>query len=162
MSNTAKTSVLKEYADKIGVWPAGAGLLVMPHDVDELTKGKGPKAKTIQVDGNEFYEGEGGLLIAKESREMTQMKFAVSKGTVIAVGFLAFKDFGHGEHQGQPWCKPGDVVHYPRNAGKKVKDPKSGEEFQYIYDSDVRLVESDTPPGYAKEEWTKLISNSGE
>lgn len=60
---------------------------------------------------------------------------AVDKGTVIAIGESAWKDFGT-----NPWALVGDLVVYPKYSGKWVEDPSTKEKYLILNDEDILCV----------------------
>jgi len=69
-------------------------------------------------------------------------KVATDKGTVVAIGPMAWKlpHFGYGSPEWQPWCKVGDEVVFGKYAGKLIKHPDTKEEFMIINDDDIQMV----------------------
>jgi co-chaperonin GroES (HSP10) len=74
---------------------------------------------------------KSGLIVQLESEDREQK--AVDTGTVVDIGFSAFKDFT-GEVK---WCQIGDHVAYAKYSGKWVKDPATQEEFLIVNDEDI-------------------------
>jgi co-chaperonin GroES (HSP10) len=79
------------------------------------------------------------LLEVDERRQQT----AVDRGVVIEVGPTAFYAFHPGNHPEpfKPWCKPGDLIGYTKNAGKLIKVSDSPEQHVLVInDEDVVAV----------------------
>ncbi len=57
------------------------------------------------------------------------------KGTVVAVGPQAYKDFG----DGTPWVAVGDFVYYAKYGAKVIKDEEADELYIICNDEDVLL-----------------------
>ena len=57
------------------------------------------------------------------------------KGTIVAVGPQAYKDFG----DGTPWVKEGDFVYYAKYGAKVIKDSEDGEIYVICNDDDILL-----------------------
>lgn len=70
-----------------------------------------------------------------ENEDFQRQQNAVDKGTVVAVGNTAFKDFG-----GEPWCAVGDFIAFAKYSGKYVEDPFTKEKFVILNDEDVVCV----------------------
>lgn len=84
------------------VIPCGHRILVKPEklqDVDPIFKA----ARAAGIDVPDF---------AKK-----QEQAAMDKGTVLAIGPTAFKDFG-----GEAWCSVGDKIAFAKYGGKFVDD----------------------------------------
>lgn len=97
--------------------PLGHRILVKPEKLDE---------------SDEVYASakKAGIQLLEASARQEQI--AVDKGTVLALGSTAFKDFG--DH---PWCKVGDKIAYTRYGGKLLKDPENGLEYIILNDEDA-------------------------
>ncbi len=75
-----------------------------------------------------------GIEIYKDKEVRYQA--SVDKGTVVAVGETAWKDFG-----GIPWAFVGDTVVFAKNAGKPVEDPQNKDiPFVLLNDEDIVAV----------------------
>lgn len=101
----------------MSIIPLGHRLLVKPEDLKEVDPLLA-KAKEL------------GIHI--ESDELKRDQAAVDKGTVVAIGDTAFKDFGE-----TPWCSVGDLVAFTRYGGKTLKDPEDNVEYIILNDEDV-------------------------
>lgn len=97
--------------------PLGHRLLVKPQKIED-------------VDQHFAAAKRAGLVIPE--MEARKEQIAVDKGTVVAIGETAFKDFG-----GTPWCNVGDLVAYTRYGGKLLKDPADEQEYIILNDEDV-------------------------
>src|SRR5437879_3086939 len=75
---------------------------------------------------------KSGIVIATDEKAE---KGAQKIGVIVCIGGDAFLTY----HPKSEFCglKIGDKVHYPRYAGKWVKDSKTGEEFLVILDDDI-------------------------
>lgn len=97
--------------------PLGHRLLVRPEKIEE-------------VDESFAAAKRAGIQLLELDKRKEQV--AVDRGTVVALGDTAFKDFG-----GTPWCAVGDKVAYTRHGGKLIKDPVDEEEYIILNDEDV-------------------------
>lgn len=86
------------------VIPCGHRILVKPERVEDTD----PAYKAAKELGFKFVESN-----------LKQEQAAIDKGTVIAIGPTAFKDFG-----GIAWCKVGDRIAFAKYGGKFV-DPEN-------------------------------------
>ena len=86
--------------------------------------------KLEEVDDVFARAHKAGIIWSDEHTKREQA--AVDKGTVVAIGSTAWKDFG-----GDPWCAVGDNVYFARHAGRFLKDPNTGEEFTILNDEDI-------------------------
>jgi len=86
-----------------------------------------------------------GLVLA-ETEETKRMEAGLDKGTVVAVGDDAFKEFYLRANPGsdlsgfKPWCKVGDFIAYAKYAGKLLEDPETQAKYMVINDEDVVAV----------------------
>ena len=96
--------------------PLGHRLLIKPEKIED-------------VDETFRNAKKAGLYIPEMEARKEQV--AVDRGTVVAIGSTAFKDFG-----GTPWCSVGDKVAYTRYGGKLLKD-SNGEEYIILNDEDL-------------------------
>lgn len=97
--------------------PCGHRILVKPQRIEDVDSA--------------YKSAKNAGIILQESHEQLQQA-AVDKGTVVALGSTAYKDFG-----GTPWCEVGDLVAYARYGGKVVKDPETQEDFLILNDEDI-------------------------
>lgn len=134
-----KTLVHEDFIGKIGLFPAGPMILVLPDLVDDME------------DTGDTYKKKGGMIeIPKEiAKQMNRVTQSQESGTVVAIGMISYADYCEGEH----WCRLGDRVYYTRHAGKWMLDPKSGKKFLAMTDNDVTAVISDVPPGWTADEY---------
>lgn len=72
-----------------------------------------------------------GIHIPK-MQERVREEQAVDRGIVIAVGPIAFKEWGD-----DPVVSVGDEVFFAKYAGKRIKDPYTEEEFVALNDEDL-------------------------
>jgi chaperonin GroES len=96
-----------------GIIPTGGHILVIPDKVEEKTA--------------------GGLFIPNTTRDKEQA--AATSGTVIAIGFSAWKDID----DGTPWAIVGDHINYAKYAGVVMKG-KDGKFYTLINDNDILAV----------------------
>jgi len=82
---------------------------------------------------------ESGLVIAKEAVKRENM--ATQKGTVIQIGPLAFRTWDPDNQRfvGDPWVDIGDIVYWPKYAGKIFDDPETGDPVYILNDEDVYM-----------------------
>lgn len=86
---------------------------------------------------------ESGIVLTSSTYEEKLEKAGQERGTVVAIGSIAFKAFEigpNGEHIGEPWCKVGDHIQYSKYANTVTKDIDTGEEYVIINDEDVKAV----------------------
>lgn len=75
-----------------------------------------------------------GIEIVKDKG--VRFQESVDKGTVVAVGPTAWKDFGN-----EPWASAGDTIVFAKHAGKKVEDPADKDtHYVVLNDEDVVAV----------------------
>lgn len=72
-----------------------------------------------------------GILIAETQGKVREQQ-AVDRGTVVAIGPIAFKEWGD-----DPVTNVGDEVFFAKYAGKKLTDPYTGEELLALNDEDL-------------------------
>ncbi|HET8686212.1 MAG TPA: co-chaperone GroES family protein [Methanosarcina sp.] len=97
--------------------PCGHRIVVRPEKVEET---------------DEVFSRAKAAGLALLERDLRIEQISVDKGTVLAIGDTAFKDFG-----GEPWCSVGDTVAYARHGGKLVKDPTTNEHYLLLNDEDI-------------------------
>lgn len=97
--------------------PCGHRVLVKAEKIEDID----PMYKRAQAAGIQLADTED------KRREQA----GLDKGTVVALGPTAFRDFG-----GDPWCSVGDFIVFAKYAGKGVTD---GED-QYIVLNDEDVV----------------------
>ena len=100
--------------------PLGGRVLVRPDKLEEVD----PFYKAAKAAGIAFVEG-----VDKKREEQ-----AVVKGTVIALGDMAFKE---PVGDGTPWVVVGSRVYYAKYAGKDVEDPETKERLLLLNDEDL-------------------------
>jgi co-chaperonin GroES (HSP10) len=87
-------------------------------------------------DNDEVFKSAraAGIEIVKDKGVRYQE--SVDKGTVVAVGPTAWKDFGN-----EPWASVGDTIVFAKHAGKKVEDPADKDtHYVVLNDEDVVAV----------------------
>lgn len=102
---------------KLGVAPVGHRVIVQPDDIETKT-------------------ASGIVLAVNEKREQA----AAQKGTVVAVGDMAWKNpaYGYGIDGWKPWVKEGDRVFFARYAGKGFDD--NGVYLIVMNDEDIQCL----------------------
>lgn len=90
----------------------------------------------VKPDPVETKTASGIVLQVNEDREYA----AAQKGTVIAVGPMAWKNslYGYGIEGWTPWVKEGDRVFFARYSGKQFRDEITQERFIIINDEDIQ------------------------
>lgn len=102
--------------------PAGHRILVRPDKIEDVD----PAFKRAK---------QAGIQLLEDHEERIRERAGVDKGTVLAIGSTAFRDFG-----GEAWCSPNDYIAYARHAGKWVKDPDTDEDVLILNDEDVVCI----------------------
>ena len=92
----------------------GVNVLVKPDTVEKMTS--------------------GGIILPDQVQE--KERGAIETGLIIDRGSQAWIDKGTGE----PWAAIGERVVFARYAGKKLRDPFTGEEFIVMPDIDIICV----------------------
>jgi len=88
-------------------------------------------------DANQDYVKMKSLgLVLAETEDRKRAQAGVDTGTVVAIGPLAFRDFGCDV----PPIVVGDKIAYARFSGKFITDPAVNEEFVALNDEDVICV----------------------
>lgn len=101
--------------------PLGGRVIVRPDAVEESD----PIYKSAQ---------KAGLTIWADESNKKREEAAVVKGTVVAIGDLAFQaPVGNGT----PWIAVGGRVYYAKYAGKEVVDPETKEKLLLLNDEDL-------------------------
>ncbi len=95
-----------------GIKPVGHIVLVLPLEVEEVSK--------------------GGIIMATASQNRRE-EMGQTEATVIALGNTTYAD------QPEPWCAVGDVVVFARYAGTERKGA-DGKTYRLINDLDVKGV----------------------
>lgn len=101
--------------------PLGGRVLVRPDSVE---------------DSDPIYKSakQAGLSIWTNENDKKREEQAVVKGTVVAIGDLAFQaPVGNGT----PWVVVGSRVYYAKYAGKDVEDPETKERLLLLNDEDL-------------------------
>lgn len=102
----------------MAIKPLGHRILVRPDKLEDLD----PTYKALKNMGFQRAQTD----------EVKREEMSVDKGTVVAIGSTAFRDFG-----GEPWCTPGAYVAYARHAGKFITDPDTDEQMLLLNDEDL-------------------------
>jgi len=71
-------------------------------------------------------------LVMPDGEDKTRKQAGVDRGTVVAIGATAYKDFGT-----SPPISVGDKIAYARFSGKVINDSDTGEEFIALNDEDI-------------------------
>jgi co-chaperonin GroES (HSP10) len=71
-------------------------------------------------------------LVIPDGEDKTRKQAGVDRGTVVAIGPTAYKDFNS-----EVPIKIGDRIAYARYSGKIIHDPSTGEEFVALNDEDI-------------------------
>ena len=84
-------------------------------------------------DSDPVYQSaaRSGIVVAQNEARV-RAEQAVDRGTVVAIGKQAFKEWDQDEV-----VKVGDEVYFAKYAGKRVKDPETGEVFLALNDEDL-------------------------
>jgi co-chaperonin GroES (HSP10) len=98
----------------MAIKPAGHRVLVLPDPIEEVS--------------------EGGIIMVT-SNNTDREKQAQMFGTVVDIGYTAWKDFGGGN-----WCSVGDRIAFAKYGGFIIKDPADGKEYRLLNDEDVCAV----------------------
>lgn len=94
------------------------------------------KADNLEdVDKTHVKAREMGLVIPDQDGMKKRAQAGVDRGTVLAIGPTAFRDF----NSDSP-IKVGDYIAYARFAGKIITDPFTDEEFVCLNDEDVVCI----------------------
>lgn len=102
----------------MSIQPVAHRLVIKPFDI---------------TDSDDTYRSAkaAGIVLSGEDK-LRREQAAVDRGTVVAVGPTAFRDFG---------CENtvviGNEIVYAKYAGKEVEDPETKEKFVLINDEDV-------------------------
>ena len=114
---------------KVPIIPCGHRVVVLPDTYEGMTK--------------------GGIVIPDFAIESRQ--FAMTRGTLVAVGPSAWMDFGNQE----PWAKEGDIVIYAKYGGAEFySDGENGDRIVYrlMNDEDILGVIVDGETVKTKEQ----------
>lgn len=88
------------------------------------------------TDSDDTYRSAkaAGIVLSGEDK-LRREQAAVDRGTVVAVGPTAFRDFGC-----ESSVSVGDEIVYAKYAGKEVEDLETKEKFVLINDEDVCAI----------------------
>jgi len=92
------------------------------------------KVDTLEDSDPMFKAAKAAGIALPDLNEMSREKRAIDRGTVVAVGEGAWKDW----FDGTPWAKVGDKVIIAKYAGKVVKD--GDVEYTILNDEDILAV----------------------
>lgn len=90
--------------------------------------------KLEEVDQTLKRARAAGIVIA-EHADTTRAQAGVDKGTVVAIGPTAYRDFNT-----EPPIKVGDIVVFAKFSGKVIQDPKDEEEYVALNDEDIVAI----------------------
>lgn len=80
---------------------------------------------------------KSGIIVSGQSERDKQI--LIDKGIVVEIGPEAFKTYGESK-----WCKVGDTIAYPKNAGKFIRLSDDPEDLVLIInDEDVVTILED-------------------
>lgn len=93
---------------------------------------------------------KGGIIIPDTAAD--GRKYLKTTGTIVKVGPDAWKAFRQVDREGtmrngDPWAKEGDQVHYAKNAGYRIVDEDTQEEYIVMQDEDVIVVKGENVSG---------------
>jgi co-chaperonin GroES (HSP10) len=90
--------------------------------------------KLEEVDQTLKRARAAGIVIA-EHADTTRAQAGVDKGTVIAIGPTAYRDFNT-----ESPIKVGDIVVFAKFSGKVIQDPEDEEEYVALNDEDIVAI----------------------
>ena len=93
------------------------------------------KADKLEETDKTFVQAKRIGIVIPELEDLKRAQAGVDKGTVVAVGPTAFRDF----NATSP-IVPGDHVAYARFAGKIISDPDTEEDFVVLNDEDIVCI----------------------
>lgn len=98
--------------------------------------------KSLQEDVPDFLRSSGFEISVGDKRTELMYEHGVERGTVVAVGNMAWRDpdLGYGIEGWKPWAEIGDEVIFVKYSGRPCVDPISGDEYLVINDVDVYAV----------------------
>lgn len=105
----------------MNVQVCGHRLLIKPFNIEEH---------------DEVFAAAKRAGIALLESDARKQQTAVDKGTVLQLGFTAFKAYD----DGVPWCSVGDTVAFAKFGGKYIKDPVTKEDYLILNDEDVLCI----------------------
>jgi len=93
------------------------------------------KQQKLNEAHKEYQRAEAMGIIIPEHEDNKRAQAGVDKGTVVALGPTAYRDF----NTDVP-VKVGDVVAFARYSGKTIVDPKDDEEYVALNDEDLVAI----------------------
>lgn len=93
------------------------------------------KQQKLNEAHKEYQRAEAMGIIIPEHEDNKRAQAGVDKGTVVAIGPTAYRDF----NTDVP-VKVGDVVAFARFSGKTIVDPKDDEEYVALNDEDLVAI----------------------
>lgn len=94
------------------------------------------KQHKLEETNKDYLRAQAAGLIIPDHDEKKRAQAGVDKGTVVAIGPTAYRDFNT-----EVPIKVGDTVAFARFSGKTIED--NGEEFIALNDEDVVVVLKD-------------------
>ncbi len=104
--------------------PAGHRVIVKPDPLSEVEQKALAQHETLQKSGFEIAD-------AKDKGRKQQ---AVHTGTLMAIGFNAWKAYDNGE----PWAVVGDKVHFAKYGGYEFEE--DGVKYRLLNDEDITAI----------------------
>lgn len=104
---------------KIPIKPVGTFLLIKPDPIEKTT--------------------ESGIIVHSNESVARREEVGRVKGTLVAIGDLAWKDYGEGE----PWAEVGAHVYFKRHVADEYKDDEDmtdGKPQTYFLIPDLDLI----------------------
>lgn len=102
---------------------------------------KPDKLEEEQMLDRQFEElAKSRFSVVKPDGQDKREKRGVTTGTVVSIGWMAWRIFQGDNENWRPWCKVGDRVEFARYAGEMIYHPDTGEELFVLNDEDILLV----------------------
>ena len=96
-----------------------------------------PTGHHVLIEPDEFEEvSEGGIVLTTDQDALAREQAATTRGTIIAVGETAWRDFGD-----KPWAKVGDYVYYTRHVSKTITGQDGKDYFLLTDDNILAIIE---------------------
>jgi co-chaperonin GroES (HSP10) len=93
------------------------------------------KADKLEEVDKTFVKAKEIGIVIPEHEDRKRAQAGVDKGTVVALGPTAFRDFN-----AECPIKVGDYIAYARFAGKILSDPETEEDYVILNDEDVVCI----------------------
>lgn len=81
-------------------------------------------------------EDEGGLILYSSTDDKEAEREYAMRGTVVAMGPCCYNLSWHGD----PWCKVGDKIMFPKYMGEIHRDLETGKVYRLLKDDKVRGI----------------------